>query len=114
MAQRRKKTESLGEVLRRLLSTWGVDGRIREQGAVCRWEQIVGPRIAAHTEAVRVADGKVYIRAASSAWKTELVFMKADIIDRLNGAVGKRVITDIVFVGGTGRSDTTVRREKMN
>jgi len=100
MAQRRKKTESLGEVLRRLLNSWGVDGKIREQGAVQRWNQVVGPRIAAHTEAIRVADGKVYVRATSSAWKTELVFMKADIIDRLNRSVGKRVISDVVFVGG--------------
>jgi predicted nucleic acid-binding Zn ribbon protein len=114
MAQKRGRTESLGEVLRRLLSSWGVDGKIREQGAVCRWEQIVGPRIAAHTEAVRVEDGKVYVRAASSAWKTELVFMKSDIIDRLNRAVGKRVITDIVFVGGGSGSATTVRRQRLS
>ena len=111
MAQRRKKTESLGEVLRRLLSTWGVDGRVREQGAVHRWEQVVGPRIAAHTEAVRVADGKVYVRTTSSAWKNELVFMKTDIIDRLNQAVGKRVISDIVFVGGGSGPDAAARRQ---
>jgi predicted nucleic acid-binding Zn ribbon protein len=100
MAQRRRKTESLGEVLRGLLNSWGVDGKIREQGAVHRWKQVVGPRIAAHTEAVRVADGKVYVRTTSSAWKNELVFMKAEIIDRLNQTVGRRIINDIVFVGG--------------
>ena len=110
MVQRRKKTESLGEVLRRLLSSWGVDGRIREQGAVHRWKEVVGPRIAAHTEAIRVADGKVYVRASSSAWKTELVFMKSDIIDRLNRSVGKRVISDIVFVGGGNGSASEARR----
>lgn len=112
MAQRRKKTESLGEVLRRLLNSWGVDGRIREQGAVHRWEQAVGPRIAAHTEALRVADGKVYVRTTSSAWKNELVFMKSDIIDRLNRSVGRRVISDIVFVGGGSGSSARVRRQE--
>jgi predicted nucleic acid-binding Zn ribbon protein len=114
MAQRKGRTETLGEVLRRLLSGWGVDGHIREQGAVYRWKQIVGPRIAAHTEALRVENGKVYVRAASSAWKTELVFMKADIIDRLNRAVGKRVITDIVFIGGGSGPTTPAREQKRN
>lgn len=111
MAQRTKRTETLGEVLRRLLSSWGVDGRVREQGAVYRWNQVVGPRIAAHTEAIRVADGKVYVRAASSAWKTELVFMKSDIIDRLNRSIGKRVISDIVFVGGGSSSVSEAGRQ---
>jgi len=111
MAQRINKTESLGEVLRRLLSGWGVDGKVREQGAVHRWKEVVGPRIAAHTEAIRVADGKIYVRATSSAWKTELVFMKADIIDRLNRSVGKRVISDIVFMGGGNSPSATARRQ---
>jgi predicted nucleic acid-binding Zn ribbon protein len=111
MAQRRKKTESLGEVLRQLLSSWGVDGRVREQGAVYRWKQVVGPRIAAHTEAIRVADGKMYVRASSSAWKTELVFMKPEIVDRLNRSVGKAVISDIVFVGGGSSSPSETGRQ---
>jgi predicted nucleic acid-binding Zn ribbon protein len=114
MSRTRGKTETLGEVLRRLLNSWGVDGKVREQGAVCRWDQIVGDRIAAHTEAVRVEDGKVFVRIASSAWKTELIFMKADIIDRLNREVGKRVITDIVFIGGGSGPTTAMRRQKMN
>ena len=111
MAQRRKKTESLGEVLRRLLGSWGVDGKVREQGAVHRWSQVVGPRIAAHTEAIRVADGKVYVRTTSSAWKTELVFIKAEIIDRLNQSVGKQVIRDIIFVGGGSGPAASARRQ---
>jgi predicted nucleic acid-binding Zn ribbon protein len=112
-AESRGKVKTLGEALYQLLSSWGVDGKVREQRAVCCWEQIVGPRIAAHTEALRVENGRVYIRARSSSWKTELVFMKGDIIDRLNQAVGKRVITDIIFVGsGNGAVSTFDKQRK--
>jgi predicted nucleic acid-binding Zn ribbon protein len=98
----------LADVLHDLLRSWGIDNKIREQQTVSGWEQIVGPRIAAHTTALRVEDGKVFIRTQSSSWKTELIFMKKDIIDRLNQAVGKKVITDIVFVaGGNGCLSTS-------
>jgi predicted nucleic acid-binding Zn ribbon protein len=91
---------SLADVLHDLLRNWGVDNKIREQQAVSGWGEIVGTRIAMHTKALRVEDGKVFIQTQSSSWKTELMFMKKDIIDRLNRTVGKGVIHDIVFVAG--------------
>ena len=95
-SQNRGRVSSLGDVLHQLLRRWGVDGKVREQRAVSHWSQIVGPRIAAHTRAVRVQDGKVFIAVQSSAWKTELVFLKRDIIARLNRDAGRKVIDDIL------------------
>ena len=63
------------------------------------WDKAVGPRIAEQSEALDVEDGKVFVQVRSPSWRTELVFMKPKIIDRLNQAVGKEVIKDIVFVG---------------
>jgi predicted nucleic acid-binding Zn ribbon protein len=99
-SRNRGRISSLGDVLHKLLSSWGIDGKLREQRAVSNWSQIVGPRIAAHTRALRVQDGKVFIAVQSSSWKTELVFLKRDIIARLNRDAGRRVIDDILFVGG--------------
>ncbi len=47
---------------------------------------------------LRVEDGKVFVQVHSSSWRTELVFMKPDIVRRLNQKVGRRVIQDIIFV----------------
>ena len=44
----------------------------------------------------------MFVQVSSSSWKTELVFMKAEIVKRLNRAVGRKVIKDIVFVGRSG------------
>ena len=47
---------------------------------------------------LRVEDGKMFVQVHSSSWRTELVFMKSDIVRRLNQRVGRRIIQDIVFV----------------
>lgn len=101
-SQRKGRITSLGQILHRLLRNWGVDGKIRERQAVELWSKVVGPPIAEKTEALRVEDGKVFVLVRSSSWKTELVFVKPEIIDRLNRAVGRKVIKDIVFVGSRG------------
>jgi predicted nucleic acid-binding Zn ribbon protein len=103
--QRRRKVTSMRQALRSLLRSWGVDGKVRENQAVALWSQVVGARIAEKTEALRVEDGKIFIRVLSSSWKTELIFVKSEIIQRLNQALGGRVLKDIVFVGGGRRSD---------
>jgi predicted nucleic acid-binding Zn ribbon protein len=102
-SQERGKVTSLGRALQKLLRSWGIESRVRENQAAMCWSEAVGPRIAEQTEALGVEDGKVFVRVRSSSWKTELVFMKPKIIDRLNQAVGKEVIKDIVFVGNGGR-----------
>lgn len=105
VSKRKGEQTSLGKVLHGLLSSWGIDGKVRERQAVNMWSQIVGARIAEKTEAIGVEDGKVFVRVLSSSWKTELIFVKQEIIDRLNRAVGRRVIRDIVFLGSGGRTD---------
>ena len=100
--KRQGKVTSLSKALHGMLRSWGVDGKIRESQAVAFWSQIVGPRIAEVTESLRVEDGRMFVQVQSSSWKNELVFMKTEIIQRLNKAVGRKVIKDIVFVGRSG------------
>lgn len=106
---RKKGVISLGQALHSLLRSWGVDGKVRERQTVALWSQTVGPRIAEKTEALGVEDGKIFVRVHSSSWKTELVFVKPEIIDRLNRAVGRKVIKDIVFVGSRGGSGPSAK-----
>jgi len=100
--KRQGRVTSLSKALHGMLRSWGVDGKIRENQAVAFWSQIVGPRIAEVTENLGIEDGRMFVKVRSSSWKNELVFMKAEIIQRLNQAVGRKVIKDIVFVGRSG------------
>ncbi|MCR4440157.1 MAG: DUF721 domain-containing protein [bacterium] len=84
-------------VLDELLRNLGIEKRVKEQMAIALWPQAVGERIAQVSTPVRIRDGILFVRVASSTWRNELVFHKREILKRVNEAVGKAVIEDIRF-----------------
>ncbi|HZT41676.1 MAG TPA: DUF721 domain-containing protein [Chthonomonadaceae bacterium] len=71
--------------------------RIRESMAIGLWPRAVGPQAAAATEPEAVRDGVLFVRTKSSVWSQELVFLKADILTKLNRLLGGNIITDLRF-----------------
>ncbi len=47
------------------------------------WTEVVGPLLSRHTEPVRLSDGTLTIRVDSPAWKSELEFIKPELLERL-------------------------------
>lgn len=93
----------IGDVLTDVLQQYGLTQRLKEFQAVEYWPEIVGDRIAEITHAREVRDGRLYVEVASkdnasSAWRNELFFLKADIIAKLNKKIGQNIIHDIMFV----------------
>lgn len=94
---------ALGNVLNDLLQQYGLTQRLKEFQAVEYWPEIVGESIAKRTLAREVRDGRLYVEVssldnASSAWRNELYFLKAEIISKLNKRIGQNIIHDIMFV----------------
>jgi predicted nucleic acid-binding Zn ribbon protein len=82
---RRKRPEKLSEVLSGWLKTSGLGHRLAQAGVVAAWPELVGPQIAAVAQADAVsADGTLWVRVASAAWRQELQLMTPDIIARIN------------------------------
>jgi predicted nucleic acid-binding Zn ribbon protein len=75
----------VGEVLAGYLKHAGLEGRIAQAALVGEWARLVGPQIArvAHAEAV-TADGVLFVRVRSSAWRQELSLMTPEIMARIN------------------------------
>lgn len=87
----------VGGFLGASLDNLGLTKRILEHQALGKWDEVVGPQITAATVPEKVWDGVMFVCCKSSMWSNELTLHKADIIKRLNRAVGKKVITDIRF-----------------
>lgn len=93
----------LGNVLNDVLQQYGLTQRLKEFQVVESWPEVVGESVAKITQAREVRDGRLYVEVssterASSAWRNELYFMKADIIEKLNKKSGQNIIHDIMFV----------------
>jgi predicted nucleic acid-binding Zn ribbon protein len=91
----------VGEVLARLIRKLGIEGELAGQGALQRWEEVVGDRIAGVTRARAISRGTLFVEVRSSAWLSELNLMRRDIMARLNAGAGKGGrVEKIVFVLG--------------
>lgn len=53
-----------------------------------RWERAVGPQIAAAAEPTAERGGVLTVLCESAVWAQELDLMGAELVERLNGALG--------------------------
>jgi predicted nucleic acid-binding Zn ribbon protein len=68
-----------------------------------RWEQVVGPEVAAHAEPRSLRDGVLVIAVDQPAWATQLRFLGADLLARVKEATGCSDVAEIqVRVVGEG------------
>jgi len=64
-----------------------------------RWDQIVGPDVAAHTRPERFSDGELVVVADSSAWATQVRLLTSALLRRLNEELGHGTVTRVVVRG---------------
>lgn len=83
----------LWEMFRRL----GIEGRVRESGAVVAWDGVVGPAAAGRSRAVACQAGTLVVEVSSSSWMQELSCLSGDIRAKLNQELGGEWVKQIVF-----------------
>lgn len=100
----------VGSFVQATLGSLGVEERVLEQKVLGSWPEVVGPQIAAATNAERISDGTLFVTCKSSMWSNELSLHKPQIVKRLNAAVGKNIVGDIRFSArGFRRNDSKNR-----
>ncbi len=88
----------VGSIFDRLFHELGLDTKLAETKARLFWPDIVGRSLSDVSSALRVRRGKLFVAVKTASWRNEFVFLKADIIDRINQRVGRAVIKDILFI----------------
>jgi predicted nucleic acid-binding Zn ribbon protein len=61
------------------------------------WEQIMGKTIAKYTDKIQIINQTLFINTAVGPLKNELLYQKDKIIERVNEALGEKVITEVVI-----------------
>lgn len=88
------------DIFKRLAEKYpGFGQRMREAGALGRWDVCVGEGIAKHARPIRVMERILWVEVDHPAWKTELLFRKRQILERLNqqAAADEAPLADIFF-----------------
>jgi len=94
--------ERIGKILDSLVDTLGLKKKINEEKVMALWEKAVNRRVAEHTRPIKIQGSKLLVEVSGSSWRNELIFLKPELIRKLNSMVGRVVIDDIIFVAGAG------------
>ncbi len=87
--RKRRKPVAVGEALQRYLTRSGLGTRVAQAQVVAEWARLVGPQVAAVTNAESVSpDGTLFVRVATSAWRNELQLMMPELMARVNAGRG--------------------------
>jgi len=61
------------------------------------WEQVMGKTIAKYTDKIQIINHTLYITSAVAPLKNELLYQKEKIIERVNDALGEKLVKDVVI-----------------
>ncbi len=91
------QTRSVGNVLKKLIADMGIGAKLDEVRALETWSDLAGDRINRQTDKTWIKDSKLYVRVSSSVWRHELHLQRSQWLERLNEALGKSVVSEIIF-----------------
>lgn len=60
------------------------------------WGEIMGKTIAKYTDKIQVIQQTLYISTTVAPLKNELIYQKETIIERINEAMGEKIIKDVI------------------
>jgi hypothetical protein len=61
------------------------------------WEEIMGKTIAKYTDKIQIINHTLYITSSVAPLKNELLYQKETIIERINTALGEKLVKDVVI-----------------
>lgn len=94
---RRKNNTDLKEAFNQMIDTYKLRGKINQARLKEKWRKIVGPVISKHTLNMEVRDEQLYLRIDSAPLRQELTFMKDQIRQNVNEALGDDYIKGVVI-----------------
>lgn len=91
------KPRSLGTVLQELIADMGIGRKLDETRALEAWTTLAGEHINRHTRRTWIRKGRLHVRISSAVWRHELHHQRSQWLKRLNEALNKEVVSEIVF-----------------
>lgn len=88
---------SLGEAIEQFLKKSRLKGSVQALQITDVWEQVMGKTVAKYTDSIKIYGDKLYITTAVGPLKQELLFQKEIIAQRVNEALGEKVIKEVVI-----------------
>ena len=95
--KRKNEVVHIGSVINKVLKTHRheFDGDLVQVWNL--WDSAVGEAIAKNARPAAFKGKLLLVNVVSSTWMNELIFLKKDIIKKINEALGKELVEEIKF-----------------
>ncbi len=87
---------SISDAINEFLNQSRIKGGIQALQIHDVWEQIMGKTIARYTEKLQIIGDKLIITTTVAPLKHELIYQKEKIKQRVNEALGQRVVNEVI------------------
>ena len=94
---KRTEAKNIGQIINDLLKKEKLDVALDEHRACALWPQIVGDGINRYTIKRYVNNGVMTVHLSSASLANELMLNRDRIIVRINEALGRDIIHEIIF-----------------
>lgn len=87
---------SMRDAIQQFLNKSHIKGSIQALQIEDVWEDIMGKTVARYTEKLQIINNRLIITTSVAPLKHELIYQKEKIKLRVNEALGKNIITEII------------------
>jgi hypothetical protein len=88
---------SMQDAIKHFLKQSRIKGGIQALQIEDVWEEIMGKTIARYTDHIQIINQTLFISSSVAQLKNELLYQKDKIIERVNEALGDKVINEVVI-----------------
>ncbi len=88
---------SMGEAIQQFLKNSKLKSGVQALQIEDAWEKIMGKTIARYTDKIEIVNSTLFITTNVAPLKNELLYQKEKIKDRVNEAIGEKVIKEVVI-----------------
>lgn len=94
----------LKEVLSDLIEGREWTQSLAEGNLFALWAEVVGDDVAEHSEPITLLDGRLTIRASSTAWATQLTLLTPTLLEKIKNSAPGVLVDELVVLGPTAPS----------
>lgn len=91
------KPAPLSTVLQQAIKASRIDVDLDAHRLWQKWGGVVGPAIGENTRPEAIKGKLLIVNVSSAPWMQQLQFLKPELIEKLNEALGKELVGDIRF-----------------
>jgi hypothetical protein len=88
---------SIGDAIKEFLNKSRIKGGIQALQIEDVWEQIMGKTVARYTDKLQIIGDKLIVTTSVAPLKHELKYQKDKIRQRVNEALGQRIINEVII-----------------